>query len=227
MPHVKERAHTPLVLQIPPHFSSAPRLSFALAVILDACRAARVAAAEVTITAVLAAATAAMVFFVSFITCVVVMLWSSVRSEWFWRRCWCPAEAASCSYLEATALSFFTGRTLSHVWASVGPCGALWGCMVLLYDVWYGVLCGRVWCVSTPNFERSCLARFYFFFQKKKRVLCAGPIRPNALSISKSISAKVPVKPNFEVARKAFFCPYFRRISVEKKWSWVAVSSST
>ena len=54
-------------------------LPFALAVVLDAARAARAAAAMIIVAAMPAAA---VVLFVSFVTCVVVMLWWSVRSKW-------------------------------------------------------------------------------------------------------------------------------------------------
>ena len=57
-------------------------LPFALAVVLDAARATRAAASMITVAAVPAAD---VVLFVSFVTCVVVMLWWSVRSEWRWR----------------------------------------------------------------------------------------------------------------------------------------------
>ena len=72
-PHLKKSAHAPLFLCVSPLFSAAPRLSFALAVVLDAARAARAAAAMITAVAA-AVSAAAVVLLVSVITCVVVML---------------------------------------------------------------------------------------------------------------------------------------------------------
>ena len=80
-PHLKKSAHAPLFLCVSPLFLAAPRLSFALAVVLDAARAARAAAAMITAVAA-AVSAAAVVLLVSVITSVVVMLWWRVRSEW-------------------------------------------------------------------------------------------------------------------------------------------------
>ena len=72
-----------------------------------------------------------------------------------------------------------------------------------------GVWCGCVWCVSIPTLT-SHFSFEYFFFEKKKTSLAAGPIRPNPLSFSKSIGAFLPKKLYTEAAGNEFFRPFLR-----------------
>ena len=183
-------------------------LPFALAVVLDAARAARAAAAMITVAAVPAAA---VVLFVSFVTCVVVMLWSCCGHVvvMLWSCCGhvvveCPQRVAGggSAFFPPNRPAVLGWKLPGFIFvvrprpAMYGLGWTLGGSMGLLCGVLYvGVWCDCMWCVSIPNFDGPFLLQMIFFEKKKKGPLvAAGPIRPNPLSFSKSIGAFLPKK---------------------------------
>ena len=78
----------------------------------------------------LAAAVAALVLLVSFITCVAVMFGWRVRSEWRWRGRFFPAEPTTYLFFlfGSCHASFLEDAQAQPCWAWVGPRWGLWDC---------------------------------------------------------------------------------------------------